>query len=134
LAADPAFTGDDDLLIDAARNIPDFPGQYSIIMHCTTDGRKLAKQVGKGSTATWVEVKVKDVADYLKNNGIVTPIRLIACASGMLGDQSPAQQLANLLGLPVLAPAQVIIITALGTISPAHAWPWFLPTAAQSSP
>jgi hypothetical protein len=128
LATDDAFTGDDPDLKDAAKNVPDYPGQYSIVIHGTTDGKKLAKKVGTGTAATWVEVKVEDVAAYVLSKGITAPIRLIACASGMLGDQSPAQKLANLTCLPVVAPPGIITINLDGSISPGGvSWPTFMP-------
>jgi len=135
LAADAAFTGDDRALADAAAKIPDFPGQYSIVLHGTVDGKKLAKQVGTGSLATWVEVKVEAVAAYIQSKGITTTIRLIACASGLLGDQSPAQKLANLTGLSVVAPALVITINLDGSISPGGVvWPTFTPKSTSHVP
>jgi hypothetical protein len=135
LAADAAFTGDDVDLTNAAAKIPDVPGQYSIVLHGTVDGKKLAKKVGAGTTATWVEVKVEDVAAYIQSKGIATTIRLIACASGLLGDQSPAQKLANLTGLSVVAPAIVITINLDGSISPGGViWPTFSPKATAAAP
>ncbi|HTU19580.1 MAG TPA: hypothetical protein VMG10_16080 [Gemmataceae bacterium] len=135
MAADAAFTGDDQDLADAAANIPDFPGQHSLVIHGTVDGKKLAKQVGTGTTATWVEVKVADVAAYIQSKGITTTIRLIACASGLLGDQSPAQKLANLTGLSVVAPAMVITINLDGSISPGGViWPTFTPKYTSTTP
>lgn len=135
MAADAAFTGDDVDLTNAAANIPDVPGQYSIVLHGTVDGKKLAKKVGTGTTATWVEVKVEDVAASIQSKGIVTTIRLIACASGLLGDQSPAQKLADLTGLSVVAPAMVITINLDGSISPGGViWPLFSPKSKAATP
>ena len=135
MAADAAFTGDDRDLTDAAANVPDVPGQYSIVLHGTVDGKKLAKQVGMGTTATWVEVKVEEVAAYIQSKGITTAIRLIACASGLLGDQSPAQKLADLTGLSVVAPAMVITINLDGSISPGGViWPTFTPKSTSRIP
>ena len=128
MAADAAFTGDDDDLRAAAALIPDFPGMYSVVIHGTLDGKKLAKVVGRGNVATVVEVPIADVAAYIQSKGITTAIRLIACASGMLGDQSPAQQLSNLAGFEVVAPSVVITINLDGSISPGGViWPRFLP-------
>lgn len=135
MAADAAFTGDDQALTLAAANIPDIPGHYSLVIHGSVDGKKLAKKVGTGTTATWVEVKVEEVATYLQSKGIATTIRLIACASGLLGDQSPAQKLANLTGLSVVAPAMVITINLDGSLSPGGViWPTFTPSSATSTP
>lgn len=135
MAADATFTGDDQALTDAAAKIPDSPGQYSIVMHGTVDGKKLAKQVGTGTATTWVEVKVADVAAHIRSKGITTTIRLIACASGLLGDQSPAQKLADLTGLSVVAPAMVITINLDGSISPGGViWPTFTPKSTSSPP
>jgi hypothetical protein len=122
-------------LTRAAALIPDFPGQYSIVIHGTTDGKKFAKVVGRGTAAATVEVKVEEVAAYINSLGITTAIRLIACASGMLGDQSPAQKLANLTRLDVVAPTGVITIHLDGSISPGGiVWPRFTPAGAASTP
>jgi hypothetical protein len=135
LAADATFTGDDADLATAAVLIPDFPGQYSIVIHGTTDGRRLAKVVGLGPAATTVEVKVEDVAAHIKSLGITTAIRLVACASGMHGDQSSAQRLANLTGIEVVAPAIVITINLDGSISPGgNVWPRFTPQSPSPTP
>ncbi len=85
MAAAATFTGDDDDLRAAAALIPDFPGMYSLVIHGTLDGKKLAKVVGKGNAASIVEVPIADVAAYIQSKGITTAIRLIACAAGMLG-------------------------------------------------
>jgi hypothetical protein len=118
LATDAAFAGDDDDLRTAAALIPDLPGLYSLVIHGTIDGKKLAKVVGTGNSARTIEVPVADVAAYIQSKGITSTIRLIACASGMLGNQSPAQKLANLIGLEVIAPSQVVTINLDGSISP----------------
>ncbi|HWR26315.1 MAG TPA: hypothetical protein VN316_00400, partial [candidate division Zixibacteria bacterium] len=106
-----ALIGQGDELAKALNWKKPLPGWYDFVVHGTSDSFDVFHN-GK-----WVKINHRDIARYMKKTGYRgESIRLISCSSG--GGKSPiAQDLANKLGVDVLAPTDKLWIDPKGNMT-----------------
>ncbi|MBF6144937.1 ADP-ribosyltransferase [Nocardia nova] len=92
------YEPDDQDMIDSAMNLAPEPGYYTVDMHGSSD----ATYIGDES------LSARQLADLLRAdpNWTNEPIRLFSCETGQ-GDNPFAQQLANELGVTIVAPTEL---------------------------
>ena len=96
-----------------AKNVTAVDGFTDVFIHGTRSGTSFALlHEGK-----WVEMSHRQLATWLGHQGVKGDIRLISCYSGKLDVGSVAQNLANKLGVKVLAPTNAITVHANGVIT-----------------
>ncbi len=98
-------------LKEAATKIKSIEGYTDVVIHGTPDS------FGVWHNGRWEYIDQRSLATFLKNNSEYTggPVRLISCSTGAKSD-GIAQQLANKLGVDVLAPSDTLYIYPNGTI------------------
>ncbi|MCL2537515.1 MAG: minor capsid protein [Coriobacteriia bacterium] len=105
------YDGSDDLRI-WTRKVAPADGYYDVSIHGSSTGFGYVDAKGN-----WVDVSVSDLADSIKSMPSYSGegIRLLSCSSGKLAD-GPAQHLANMLGVTVLAPTEDLYFWADGSM------------------
>ena len=107
------YINSNDALFERAKKITPIEGFEDIVIHGDVNGFTIKDLAGNETT----NYTPRQFAEILKEdpNYHGGPIRLLACDSGK-GDGFPAQSLANLLGVDVLAPTDKVIVYDDGTI------------------
>jgi hypothetical protein len=96
-----------------AKNVKGVDGFTDVFVHGTRDGKAFSVL----HNGDWVTLDHRQLATWLGKQGVSGDIRLISCYSGMLGTGGAAQDLANKLGVKVMAPTNVILVHPNGTLS-----------------
>jgi hypothetical protein len=105
------LTGSDDRLAKAAERVTPAAGFHDVVVHGTSTGFSVLRQ-GK-----WIGLDHRSLAASIRSVGYERgPIRLISCHTGAL-DAGAAQNLANKLGVTVMAPTDTVWILPNGSLS-----------------
>lgn len=129
VAAGASLTGADTNLATAASWVKPQDGVFDVVVHGDANG--FSVQMADGS---WQDVSANQLSNYMNANGYAgEPVRLISCGTGAC-DATAAQNLANQVGNPVIAPSDTVWIHPNGnlTIGPSHVsntgtWNTFVP-------
>lgn len=96
-----------------AKNVKAVDGFTDVFIHGRPSGTTFAVlHEGK-----WVDMSHRQLATWLGHQGVKGDVRLISCFSGKLDTGSVAQNLANKLGVNVMAPTNAITVHANGMLS-----------------
>jgi hypothetical protein len=96
-----------------AKNVKAIDGYADVFIHGRPSGTTFAVlHDGK-----WVDMSHRQLATWLGHQGVKGDVRLISCYSGMLDTGSVAQNLANKLGVKVMAPTNAITVHPNGMLT-----------------
>jgi hypothetical protein len=127
-AGDPVYHGPDSTAIgydsSTMRNfdmVKPQPGFHDVVVHGEPDGTFCPGLIGEdGDDYAANRTHPNQVVDAIRNNPSYTggPLRLVSCHSGVVapdaGVAPAAQQVADLLGVPVLAPTNAVGVSPRG--------------------
>ena len=103
-----------------ADRVPPLNGFTDVFIHGTENGKAFAV-IYKGNK---VILSHREVAGWLKSQGIKGNIRLISCYSGSRLTGSVAQNLSNKLGVTVRAPTNKVTLWPDGSITAPNGTKW----------
>ncbi|MBS2535787.1 hypothetical protein KGQ20_23780 [Catenulispora sp. NF23] len=136
----PGFTlfNDADPLTQMMQKIKPIEGYFDVGAHGYPDAigyqfrGALDNAVERNDLKNWLNLSHDNLANLIRNNGWdgKSPIRLLSCSTGKAADGF-AQNLANKLGVPVLAPNDVLWVRATGHTEVAPVAPSVLKMIAQ---
>lgn len=106
------FVNSNELLFENAKKIKPLEGYSDIVCH----GSPFELLANGNDGEVW-NYDAKEAAEMIRNSREFCgkPIRLIACQTGALKD-GIAQQIADELGVPVLAPTEIVYVDVLGNM------------------
>lgn len=90
-------------------------GYYDVVTHGTPEVVSFRRVNPVTKNAEWVDLNHRDLANLIKSQSDYAggSIRLLSCATGKC-EQGFAKNLANKLGVPVMAPNDILTITSTG--------------------
>lgn len=110
IAAAVTMTGTDKALAKAATKVKPLPGYTDVVIHGSSDS------FGVYQGGKWIELDHRALANYIQSQGGGNgPIRLISCQTGACPNGA-AQNLANKLGVEVMAPSDTVWIKGDGSL------------------
>lgn len=96
-----------------AKNVKSIDGYTDVFIHGRPSGTTFAVL----HDGRWVDMSHRQLATWLGHQGVKGDVRLISCYSGMLDTGSVAQNLANKLGVKVMAPTNAITVHPNGMLT-----------------
>jgi hypothetical protein len=103
-----------------AKNVKAVEGYTDVFIHGTRDGKAFSVL----HNGTHVTLDQRQLATWLGKQGVNGDVRLISCYSGMLDSGSVAQNLANKMGVKVMAPTNYITVHPNGMLTAPSGTVW----------